>query len=348
MYWKQFFIATIIVAMTSCNNGGNSGSGNDPVDTVTVETLKQGTFDEPFTAQGKVKASRYADLAFENPLPIKAVYVRNGQTVAKGQRIAELDVFKMSNAIDQAKKQVEQARLNMQDVIIAQGYDPDKPQAVPENIKQLAQVKSGYSLALSQLEAAKHDIQKAVLAAPFSGVVANLTIQPHSISQAGTTVCRIIDTNEMEVEFKVMEGDLSIIKTGSLVNITPTATKAAQYEARVMDINPIVEENGIVSVRAKLKADRNLFDGMNVEVSFTRHIVGVTIVPKEAIVVRNGRQVVFTYDNGIARQHYISLRHEAKGLCVVETADKLNDNSLLVVAGHETVTDGEEIVRSKK
>lgn len=348
MYRKLFFIATIIVAMASCSNGGNSGSGKDSADTVTVETLKRGTFNEPFTAQGKVKASRYADLAFESSLPIKSVYVRNGQAVTKGQPIAELDMFKMNNAIEQARKQVEQARLNMQDVIISQGYDPDKPQAVPENIKQLAQVKSGYSLALSQLEAARHDIQTAVLTAPFSGVVANLTIQPHSISQAGATVCRIIDTNEMEVEFKVMEGDLSIVKTGSSVNITPTATKASIYEARVMDINPMVDENGAVSVRAKLKADRNLFDGMNVEVSFTRHIEGVTIVPKQAIVVRNGRQVVFTYDNGIARQHYVSVRHEAKGLCVVETADALNDQSQLVVSGHETVTDGENIVRSKK
>ena len=348
MYRKLLFIAAITAAMASCNNGGNSGQGKDSVDTVTVETLKRGTFDEPFTAQGKVKASRYADLAFENSLPIKAVYVRNGQVVTKGQPIAELDMFKMNNAIKQARKQVEQARLNMQDVIISQGYDPDKPQAVPENIKKLAQVKSGYSLALSQLEAATHDIGTAVLTSPFSGVVANLTIQAHSISQAGAIVCRIIATDEMEVEFKVMEGDLSIVKSGSIVNVTPTATKASQYEARVMDINPMVDENGAVCVRAKLKGDRNLFDGMNVEVSFTRHIEGVTIVPKQAIVVRNGRQVVFTYDNGIARQHFVSLRHEAKGLCVVETTDKLDADSQLVVSGHETVTDGEKIVRCKK
>ena len=347
MYRKLLFIAAITAAMASCNNGGNSGQGKDSVDTVTVETLKRGTFDEPFTAQGKVKASRYADLAFENSLPIKAVYVRNGQVVAKGQPIAELDVFKMNNAIEQARKQVEQARLNMQDVIISQGYDPDKPQAVPENIKKLAQVKSGYSLALSQLEAATHDIGTAVLTSPFSGVVANLTIQAHSISQAGAIVCRIIATDEMEVEFKVMEGDLCIVKVGSMVTITPIATKAAQYEARVMDINPMVDENGAVSVRAKLKADRNLFDGMNVEVSFTRHIENVTIVPRQVIVIRNGRHVIFTYDNGVARQHYVSIRHEAKGQCVVETADDLKGNSLLVVAGHETISEGEKIARSK-
>lgn len=347
MYRKLFFIATVIAAMTSCSNGGNGAAEKDAVDTVKVETLKRGTFDEPFTAQGKVKASKYADLAFETSLPIKAVYVRNGQSVTSGQRIAELDMFKMSNAIEQAKKQVEQARLNMQDVIISQGYDPDKPQTVPENIKQLAQVKSGYSLALSQLDAAKHDIGSGTLTAPFAGVVANLSIQPHSISQAGTTVCRIIATDEMEVEFKVMEGDLCIVKVGSMVTITPIATKAAQYEARVMDINPMVDENGAVSVRAKLKADRNLFDGMNVEVSFTRHIENVTIVPRQVIVIRNGRHVIFTYDNGVARQHYVSIRHEAKGQCVVETADDLKGNSLLVVGGHETISEGENIARSK-
>ena len=186
---KTMIIAAAATVMTACSNGNKADNSDNTADTVTVEALKRGTFDEPFMAKGKVKASKYADVAFEQALPVKAVYVHNGQTVAKGQRIAELEVFKLQNAIDQAKKNVEQARLNMQDVIISQGYDPDHINSVPANIRQLAEVKSGYSLAISQLEAARHEISVGTATAPFAGVIANLNIQHQTIAQPGVAIC---------------------------------------------------------------------------------------------------------------------------------------------------------------
>ena len=95
----------------------------------------------------------------------------------------------------------------------------------------------------------------------------------------------------------------------------------------------------------KLKADKNLFDGMNVEVSFNRHLDNVTIVPKAAIMIRNGHHVVFSFNNGIAKQHNVSIRNEAKGLCVVETDDNLDNKTLIITSGHETVTDGGRVVK---
>lgn len=339
-------IAGMAGSLTACRHDTKNADANgNEACGVKTQRLKKGNFDEPFAAHGKLKASRYADLAFATALPIKAVYVNNGQTVAAGQRIAEQDLFRLHNAIDQAKKSVEQAKLNMKDVIISQGYDPDQLQTVPAAVRQLAEVKSGYSLAKSQLEAASHELLSGVLTAPFSGVVANLTIQPHAIAQAGIPVCRIIDTHEMEVEFRIMEADLAMIQVGGTVNVTPHADRGQCYQAHVMDINPMVDENGTVGVRARLKGDRRLFDGMNVEVNFTRHLEQVMMVPRKAIVVRNGKQVVFTHEKGIARQHKVSVRQEARGICVIETEDGLNEDSQLIVEGQETMVEGAPVTR---
>lgn len=347
MYRKLLLIATTMAAMASCSNGGQSDNVKDTVDTVKVESLRHGTFDEPFAVQGKIKASQYADVSFQMALPIEAVFVHNGQTVAKGQQIASLNTFKQQNSIEQARKTVEQAKLNMEDVIISQGYDPDKPQSIPAEIKRLAEVKSGYSLAISQQKAAEHDLAQSVVKAPFSGVVANLSIQPHTMSQAGTPICRIISAEKMEVEFKVMEADLGMVKVGDTVGVTPVATRSRTYDARVMDINPMVDENGTVSIRAVLKADKDLFDGMNVEVSFERHLEAVTIVPRKAILQRGGHQVIFVAEKGIARKYKVSPRQEAKGLCVVNTEEALPQGCLVIVEGNETLTDGERIVVKK-
>lgn len=229
---------------------------------------------------GKVVAARFADLSFETALPIERVLVRNGQQVRRGQTLAILDQYKLRNAIEQqqraieqAQLQVEQARLQMQDVIISQGYDPDNAASIPSDVKHHADVKSGYALAKNQLasaktqlEAARHELRSGVLTAPFDGVVANLSIQAHQLAQPGQTVCRVIASGDMEVEFRVMEADLCKYKIGTGVSVIPVADKTNRYDATVNVINPIVDEQGAVILRARLSGAQGLFDGMNVEV----------------------------------------------------------------------------------
>jgi RND family efflux transporter MFP subunit len=232
------------------------------------------------STMGKVVAEHFADLSFEMALPIERVLVRNGQQVRRGQVLAQLNLFKLRNdvakqerAIEQAKLQMEQARLQMQDVIISQGYDPDKEAQVPASVVHNADVKSGYALSKSQLAsariqlaAAQHELRSGVLTAPFDGVVANVTVQAHQLAQAGQPVCRVIDMNDMAVEFRVMEADLSRYQVGTAVVVVPIADKSKQYAATVSEVNPIIDQQGAVTIRAHVAQPANLFDGMNVQV----------------------------------------------------------------------------------
>lgn len=232
------------------------------------------------STMGKVVAEHFADLSFETALPIERVLVRNGQQVRRGQVLAQLNLFKLRNdvakqerAIEQAKLQMEQARLQMQDVIISQGYDPDKEAQVPASVVHNADVKSGYALSKSQLAsariqlaAAQYELRSGVLTAPFDGVVANVTVQAHQLAQAGQPVCRVIDMNDMAVEFRVMEADLSRYQVGTAVVVVPIADKSKQYAATVSEVNPIIDQQGAVTIRAHVAQPANLFDGMNVQV----------------------------------------------------------------------------------
>ena len=252
----------------------------DAMNTPILSSLDSLVYAGAVQTMGKVVAARFADLSFETALPIEEVLVRNGLQVRRGQVLARLDQFKLRNAIEQqqriieqAQLQIEQAHLQMQDVIISQGYDPDKDAEIPEDVSHTADVKSGYALAKSQLAtasiglaAAQHELRSSVLTAPFDGVVANLTVQAHQLTQPGQTVCRLIDTNNMEVEFRIMESDLNKYRIGTKVSIIPIADKSSSYEASVHVINPVVDEQGAVTLRAKLTESLGLFDGMNVEV----------------------------------------------------------------------------------
>ena len=287
---------TVMLAACSGSRNGDTAEGGGNVEALIVEggetadslsvpaqqtSANIGRPASPVSqTMGKVVAGRFADLSFQTALPIERVLVRNGQHVRRGQVLAQLDQFKLRNtieqqrrAIEQAQLQIEQARLQMQDVIIAQGYDPDKAAAVPQQVLHNADVKSGYALAKSQLAtartqlaAAQHELNSGELRAPFDGVVANVTVQAHQLAQAGQPVCRVIAQGDMAVEFRVMETDLSRYRVGTAVTVIPVADQSQHYAATVSEINPIVDQQGAVTLRARIDEPSSLFDGMNVVV----------------------------------------------------------------------------------
>ena len=238
-------IIAAVAMLTACGSG-QTGQVDPEADTTAIvrEEKPALPLPEPGVMQtmGKVVAERYADLAFKAALPIEQVLVRNGQKVRRGQVLATLDQFKLRNDITQKERAVEQAQLRI----------------------ELS--KSQLATAKTQLEAARHDLQSGVLTAPFDGVVANLSVQAHQLAEAGKVVCRVIATGDMLVEFRVMEADLRKYKVGTSVHIIPVADKSQQYEATVSEINPIVDQQGAVTLRARLAKTAELFDGMNVEV----------------------------------------------------------------------------------
>lgn len=229
---------------------------------------------------GKVIASRYADLAFRQALPVSRVMVHNGQRVRRGEVIASLEVFTLDNAIrqqalavQQAELQIEQARLQKQDVIISQGYDPENMTNVPESVQATSEVKSGYRLAQNQLEqagsrleAARYERRAGVVTAPFDGVVANVAVQAGQIAQPGVPICRVVAADKMEVEFLVIETDLASFPVGTCLTVIPLACPNSVYEAEVVEVNPIVDAQGAVRLRAELRSSEGLFDGMNVDI----------------------------------------------------------------------------------
>jgi len=260
------FIALIALLLGACTIKEDKNVA--PADQVVRNAVESDTVKAQPTviaAHGTVKAIRSANVAFESALPIKKVCVKNGDFVKQGAPIALLDTYQMQNKIEQAARAVESARLEMLDVIISQGYDSQKMGEVPDRVKQLAEVKSGYRLKRTQLEAARHEAERGAVKAPFSGVVANLSHQVSNVSAVGETLCRIIDISQMKVEFKIMEQDLARVKKGTPVVAQPYSDPSATYYGTVSEINPVVDAQGSVIVKAILTGGEKLFDGMHVK-----------------------------------------------------------------------------------
>lgn len=300
---------------------------------VTTMKLTARDFDHELVSNGRVSAGNVAELKFLTSEVISEIFVRNGSRVNKGQRIATLNTYSLNNALNQAKDALERSKLEYQDVLIGQGYRLDNQEAIPDEVVELAKVKSGANTAQTQYDMARYNLEKATLTAPIGGVVANLFAKPNTLSSPSEIFCHIIDTRSLEVSFPVLENELAMIRKGDKVRVTPFSMPGVTVDGRVSEINPWVDKNGMVQVKASVGHHERMVEGMNVRVSIFRSLGKQWVVPKTAVVLRTGKQVVFTVVDGKAVWNYVQTGLENATEYTI-TSETLKEGDRIITNGN--------------
>lgn len=337
-------VGVVLLFFFSCSNTKKDELPRDETSTVlpesgnevTVITLQCQPFNHELVSNGKITANAVAELYFESAEIITRILVKNGDRVKKGQVLAELDTYRLNNKLVQTRQSYESAKLELQDVLIGQGFAPEEPEKVPAEVMQLAKVKSGVEQSKAQYELAQYELAHAKLTAPFDGVVANLFSKPHNMTVTSAPFCSVIDTRRMEVDFTVLESELPLIKNGDKVQISPYADISQKYSGSISEINPLVDEKGMVSVKARVDGNHSLFTGMNVHISVFRSLKDRLVIPKSAVVLRSGKQVAFTLREGKAHWNYVHTGLENSDYCTVleDSKETLKEGDIVIVSGN--------------
>ena len=338
-----FSIAGFLLLGCASNNGARNENGlstvlPDETSEVQAMLLEYTDFQHELIANGTVSANK-ADLRFQTSENIVAIYVKNGDRVHKGQKIAMLEQFKLKNNLAQAKDNLERAYLDLQDALITQGYMHGDSTQVNKEILQIAKMRSNYPQTFNQYELADYDYRNSVLYAPFDGTVANLFTKVYNIPNTTEPFCTIIDDTR-EADFKILESELPFVHTGDKVQVSPFSVNNYSCEGRVSEINPSIDKNGMVRIKATIHHTcKHLYDGMNVKLKLQRSLGKQLVIPKEALVLRSNKKVVFTLKDGKAQWVYVQTGLEnASGYVVT---DGLAAGDSVIYAGninlaHET------------
>ena len=108
---------------------------------------------------------------------------------------------------------------------------------------------------------------------------------------------------------------------------------ASRQEGRITQINPLVDDKGMVKVKATVNGKGRLFSGMNVRVNVHRSLGGQLVIPKSAVVLRSGKQVVFTLKDGKAQWNYVQTGLEnAESYSMAD--DALKEGDTVIVTGN--------------
>ncbi|MDR2121004.1 MAG: efflux RND transporter periplasmic adaptor subunit [Tannerella sp.] len=312
---------------------------------VRTTTLRTVDFEHELVSNGRIGARQIAELQFASlssgNVPVR-IFVKNGDRVAKGAEIAMLDTFHLSNNLRQAEDNLQKAYLELQDVLIGQGYSLADTASIPQDMLRLAHIRSGYNSAGIQYDLAKYNLDNATLRTPVSGTVADLFSKPYCAVDASEPFCIIIGDGEPEVDFTILENELPLIKPGDKVKIQAYASPDVESTGSIASINPNVDREGAVRVKAAIRPHPKLFNGMNVRISIFRSLGKQWVIPKTAVVLRTGKQVVFAYKDGKAAWHYVTTGFENATHYTV-TGETLREGDEIIYSGNEHLADGTDV-----
>ncbi len=332
--FKYVFFMAIISSCQKNNEKTNTIKNTNKITTqITTTATKQQAFPLQLQANGIIKAQQQTQLYFKAMGEVERINVANTTLVNAGQVLAVLDNRQASVAILQAQDQVKKAGFALNKLLIEYGGKDLDTLSVRPRFLESVKIQSGYYEAQTALKNAQLQYDNTFLKAPYAGIIANLKTKAHNQASLSEPFCTILSNNKIATEAFVLESELSVVKVGQSAKILPLAFSDKTYIGKVYEINPQVNQQGLVAIKIRVQnPDRLLLDGMNCRIVIEKTLSNQLVIPRSAIVERSGRKVVFVHENGLAKWHYVLVSHENES--EVAISEGLKAGELVITEGN--------------
>jgi len=281
-----------------------------PVSTVQVgEEPVANTVNYP----GTVVALNQTELRAEVNGYVTNIFVADGATVSRGQRLYEIDHIRYKAAKDQAKANLEIAEANLDKIRrdLDRYKKLDEKQAIAKQILDYAETdfnnaRAQVAAARANLVTAETNLARSVITAPFNGTLGISQVRQGALVSAGSTLMNTISsTNPIAVDFMVNERDLQAFvelqKKGnsakdSILSLELPGGNIYSRYGKVTTIDRAVDQtSGTIAVRASFDNPEGLLRvGMNVNARITnRSATPEMVIPYKAVMEQLGESFVY-------------------------------------------------------
>jgi RND family efflux transporter MFP subunit len=333
---------------------------------------------KPVVAEGKIRARHSAEIHAEIAGRAVRIAAEEGQRSRRGQLIVKLDDREYEMAAEEARARYLQSLslLTIEDsdidtAMVTQAQELRDQLADLERLEkagkisreermareialdvqalkegkfrgEVAAARSGVANARAELERARLNLERTEIRAPFDGVLTGLTLSSGQQVMLNQTICTLVDDVNIEAEVGVLEADVGKIAAGG-VAILAVPALADTFDVRIDVVSPqFNRETRTCQVLMRLKnQDGRLRPGM-----FARALIAGErfrdrlLVPREAILTRDGRPLLFKVEDGRAKWLYVELG--ASNDYMVEIAGVLQGGTLdagdrVIVSDHLTL-----------
>lgn len=262
-------------------------------------------------ANGRAAPARSTTILAQVGGRVSNVPVRESAAVGAGRVLVSLDPTEYQLAVDDAEAQVRRAEAEYRTITLFDERIEDP--AVREERARVARARSGLDQAEVALRRARLDLARTRVASPFAGRVADVQVVAGEFVRAGDPLLTVSDVDPIRVEAQVLETEVGYLQAGGAAEVTFAAWPGEPFRGAIRTINPLVEgESRVVRVTVEVpNPGGRILPGMFAEVSLdARRFPDRVLIPREAVVERDRRSVVFVYEgdqgSGLAKWRYVT------------------------------------------
>jgi membrane fusion protein, multidrug efflux system len=349
---KLFALAPILilvsVALSSCNDEEEPAATPAFVKTTKVTA---GPSAAVSTFTGEVEAKDQSDLGFRVSGQIEAMHVEVGETIRRGQLLAELDDRQQRADLEIAtaglkstEAQLERARSarQRQESLFRQGVTPKS--SLDEADESLKTSENSVVAARSEVASAQEALSYTRLVASGPGIVLSRDGEVGQIAQEAQPVLTVASGAAREAVFNVPESVL-LTPRQTVVTVSLLDARSRRLKGQVSEISPAVDlETGTLMVKVSLPADATDFPlGAPVSGIFASTESNAIVLPWTALTSSAGFPAVWIVDAGTSS---VSLQRVELGLYQTgsfQVLGGLNVNDVVVSEGGKLLRVGQKI-----
>ena len=337
---KRVIIGLLTVLML-CSCSEKKRNGTKAPTRVKTEMVSSASEMTGQTFVGIVEESEGTAVSFTGMGVVKRMLVNEGQAVAKGQLIAEMDDTQARNLLNGAEAQMNQANdaLERYKMLHDNGSLPEV---------QWVEIQSKVAQAKSQYEVAKKNLADCRLTAPVSGIIGKKLVGAGETAMPSQAVVTILDINNVKVKVAIPEAEVSDItaSTPSVINV-----EAAQKQVSGGKIEKGVQADALThtyEIKINVQnADRKLLPGMVASVRFNGQLTidnGQLFLPVTSVQRRaDGSMFVWTVaKDSTAHRTTVTTGNTQGNRIAIDSGIEIGQH--VVTEGYQKLSEGTKVI----
>ena len=342
----------VVVALTACSK---PQPVQEPVRAVRTLTVSEAAAGATLEYAAEVRARTESRLGFRVGGKMVRRAVDLGDSVARGQVLAQLDPQDLRLGQEAAQAALSAARANLDQAsadfkrfkeLRDQGFISSAELERRETALKSAQAQ--HQQALAQAGTQGNQAAYASLTADASGVVTGVEAEPGMVVGAGTPVLRLAHDGPRDVVFSVPEDKIGLVKAlaeqGAVLQVRLWSNQSEPLPAKVRELAAAADPvTRTYQVKADIgRPDVKLGQTATVLVSLPQ-AVGVTKLPLSALIEHQGQSSVWLVDSGSMTVKPQAVRVAGAEGNQVLVASGLQPGQVVVTAGVHVLTSGQKV-----
>ena len=323
-----------------------------PALTVNVIQAQRITLPIKVFANGNIAAWQEAIIGSEaNGLRLIQVHVNVGDTVSKGQLLAEFSEEALLADLNQAKAKLMEAEAqghealaNAERARTLQNTGAMSSQQIDQYLTAADTAKARVEVAKAVVQTQQIQLKNTKIYAPDSGVISARTATVGAVISAGSELFRLIRQSRLEWRAEVVSSDIAKVKVGMQVNIT--AADGSKFSGKVRKLSPTVDmqtRNSLIYV--DLPSNNTAKAGMYAKGEFVSGQSSALAIPQQALVLRDGFTYVFVVksEQGRTIVKQMKVQPGRRLLNLVEIVSGLQAQQSVVALGGAFLSDNDVV-----